>query len=150
MATVIVTTLDDLVDGNTTDITTLNATPGGAGISLREAILAANNTGGADTIDLTGVAGTILLTNASGVLPITDSVTINGPGASNLSVSGNNAVRVLDISGAVTVTIDSVTIANGSIAASGGGIAVATGSTLNLSNSTLSGNTSNGGFNTGG
>ncbi|MEG4121836.1 choice-of-anchor Q domain-containing protein, partial [Microcoleus sp. N9_B4] len=145
MATVIVTTLDDLVDGTTTNITTLNATPGGAGISLREAIAAANNTAGADTIDLTGVAGTILLTNASGALPITDSVTINGPGASNLTVSGNNAVQVFNISGAgTTANIDSITIANGRIITNGGGIAVGTGSTLNLSNSTVSGNRATG------
>jgi hypothetical protein len=110
MATVSVTTTDDLVDGNITSIAALIATPGGAGISLREALLAANNTTnttGADAIDLTGVAGTILLTNTSGQLPITDSVTINGPGASKLTVSGNNAVQVFNISGAgTTVNID--------------------------------------------
>jgi hypothetical protein len=144
MATVSVTTTDDLVDGNITSIAALIATPGGAGISLREAILAANNTAGADTIDLTGVTGTILLTNASRQLPITQSVTINGPGATNLTVSGNNAVRVFNISGTTTVNIDGMTIANGNLAGNSAGIQVAAASTLNLSNSTVSSNTATG------
>ena len=42
-----------------------------------------------------------------GELPISDSVTINGPGANKLSVSGDDAYRVFDISNNATVTIDS-------------------------------------------
>ncbi|MEG3894700.1 MULTISPECIES: choice-of-anchor Q domain-containing protein [unclassified Microcoleus] len=122
-----------------TTYTVTNTNDSGAG-SLRDAITTANGTVGvADIIDITGVSSTIVL--ATG-LSITDSVSINGPGASNLTVSGNNAVRVLDISGTVTVNIDSLTIANGSVASTkGGGIRVGTGSTLNLTNSTVSGNT---------
>src|SRR5262245_33921747 len=40
----------DLVNGNTTSIANLIANNGGDGISLREAVLAANSSAGADTI----------------------------------------------------------------------------------------------------
>src|SRR5262249_35027639 len=53
--------------------------------SLRAAVSAANAKPGADAIDF-AVTGTVGLT--SGELDITDSVTINGPGASALTVSG--------------------------------------------------------------
>ena len=52
LATITVTTFTDENNGNTSSITVLQGTPGGAGISLREAIIAANNTAGDDTIIL--------------------------------------------------------------------------------------------------
>ena len=70
--------------------------------SLRAAVAAANANPGADDIDF-ATTGTIGLT--SGQLDITDSVTINGPGASALTVSGNHASRVFGIIGDPTVTI---------------------------------------------
>src|SRR5262249_37319621 len=70
---------------------------------------------------------TIRLTN--GELAITKSLDIEGPGANQLTVSGNHASRVFDISGGVTVTIAGMTVtdglANGSspvLASTGGGI----------------------------
>ena len=70
--------------------TVLNRNDSGPG-SLRAEIAAANANPGADTIVFdNGVNGTIKLT--SGELLITDSVTINGPGANKLSVSGNDAM----------------------------------------------------------
>ena len=48
--TVTVNTALDENNGVTTSIANLIATPGGAGISLREAIIAANNTAGANTL----------------------------------------------------------------------------------------------------
>ena len=61
--------------------------------SLRAAILLANDApASADTIDLTGVAGTITLT--TGQLEITDALTITGPGADLLTLSGNDASRI--------------------------------------------------------
>ena len=51
VGSLVVTTTADTVDGTTTSVSNLIADPGGDGrISLREAILAANATGGADTI----------------------------------------------------------------------------------------------------
>ncbi|MEG4806375.1 choice-of-anchor Q domain-containing protein, partial [Microcoleus sp. F8-D1] len=145
MATVSVTTTNDLVDGTTSSIANLIANPGADGkISLREAIVAANNTAGADAIDLTGVSGTITLASS---LSITNSVSINAQGASNLSVSGNNAVRVFDISGSgVTVNISDMTVTQGSVTGSGANISVTGGSTLTLNNSTVSNGTASGTF----
>src|SRR5438067_13661342 len=72
-----------------------NTSDSGAG-SLRQAILDANGAAGADTILFgSGVTGTITLT--SGQLSITGDLTITGPGANRLTVSGNNASRVFQI-----------------------------------------------------
>ncbi len=94
-----------------------NTDDSGAG-SLREALANANP---GDTIDLTGLSGTITLT--TGQLEIEDAVTIQGPGASALAISGNNASRVFylldDLSGG-TVTISGLTITGGNDGPGGG------------------------------
>ncbi len=93
-----------------TTISVLNTDDSGPG-SLRQAIMDANAQEGADTIEFAeGVQGTIGLT--SGQLAITDELTIDGPGADVLTVSGSGMSRVFLVSGA-TVTIDDVTIADG-------------------------------------
>ena len=113
--------------------------------SLREAITNANADdqsgstdcaagSGADTIDFS-VVGTITLGTA---LPsITGDLTISGPGASSLTISGGGLVRVLSM-GAVTVNISGVTLTDGS-AANGGGIQN-DGGTLSIHDATLSDN----------
>ena len=89
----------------TNTVTTL--ADSGAG-SLRQAL--ADSAAG-DTIAF-AVTGTIALT--SGELVITNSLTISGPGATNLAVSGNSARRVFRISApGATVTISGLTICNG-------------------------------------
>src|SRR5262245_56353410 len=117
--------------------TVRNLADSGVG-SLRQAVLDANAHPGADLIAFAPAArhGTIALT--SGELSITGDLTIDGPGAHRLSVSGNHASRVFDVSAGATVTIAGMTItdglANGSapvIASTGGGI-------LNYGNLTLS------------
>ncbi len=75
--------------------------------SLRQALLIARDGG---TINIT-VRGTITLT--SGELVVDKSVTIQGPGAANLAVSGNNASRVFHIMPGKTVTISGLKISNG-------------------------------------
>src|SRR5262245_17613650 len=67
--------------------TVLNLLDCGPG-SLRAAVVAANANPGADAIDF-ATTGTIALT--SGQLDISDSLTINGPGAGALTISGNDA-----------------------------------------------------------
>jgi predicted outer membrane repeat protein len=58
--------------------------------TLRDAVDDANTTGGADTISFAGgVTGEITLITSKGPIPITDDLTINGPGAGVLSVSGD-------------------------------------------------------------
>src|SRR5262249_15313017 len=77
--------------------------------SLRAAIAAANANSGADTIVFAkGVGGTIKL--MSGELSITDSLTITGPGANQLALSGNNASRVIEIAAGFDVALSGLTI----------------------------------------
>jgi hypothetical protein len=89
--------------------TVLNLADSGPG-SLRQAILAANANPGADVIGFAGgLKGTIPLASE---LSVTDDLTINGPGANQLTVSGNNATRVFHVSG-TSLAINDLTIANG-------------------------------------
>ena len=104
----------------------------GAG-SLRAAIAAAAP---GDTINFS-VTGTIMLASE---LAIDKNLTIQGPGANLLTISGNNAVRVFNIgslSPGINVTLTGLTIASGI----GGGIY--NNSTLTITNSTLAGNSAN-------
>jgi HYDIN/CFA65/VesB-like, Ig-like domain len=116
-----------------------NTNDSGAG-SLRDAI--ANTAAGGTVSFAPGVTGTITLT--TGALQISKDLTITGPGARSLSVSGNNASRVFELSGLVTVTIQALTITNGqtpdSAFESGGGIEVLQGALLVLEDSTVTGN----------
>ncbi len=106
-----------------------NLADSGAG-SLRAAIVAANTNPGADIVAFSpSVRGTVTLT--SGELLITDDLRIDGPGASRLAVSGNDASRVFNIASAATVSIDDLTITRGYNLLRGGGI-------INAGNLTLS------------
>ncbi len=121
--------------------TVLNPADSGTG-SLRQAILNANANPGADVIAFGAkVHGTIGLT--SGQLDLTTNLSIVGPGEDRLTVSGNNASRVFDVSNSVTVTITDLTVANGATVGGlgGGGILNEAGSTLTLIHSALSNNT---------
>src|SRR5262245_26154257 len=72
--------------------------------SLRQAILDANANPGADVIVFDAAArGTIGLT--SGQLNIIDDLTITGPGADMLTVSGNHTSRVFTVGPGETVVI---------------------------------------------
>src|SRR5262245_58771123 len=115
-----------------TTVTTLaDAGPG----SLRQAIL---DTPGGSTVDFQpGLSGTITLT--SGEVAINKDLTVAGPGADVVTVSGNHASRVFNIAPTFTVDISGLTIADGSVGiAFGGGILNA--GTLTVTDSTLSGN----------
>lgn len=115
----------------TLNVTNLNDS--GAG-SLRGTLASA---GSGDTIVFApGVTGTIALVSS---LSITQSVTIQGPGAANLTLSGQNAVRVINVT-AGNLTLSGVTVANGATNLLGGGINNADTSTLTISNCAFSGN----------
>jgi hypothetical protein len=104
--------------------------------SLRDAI-ASTPAGG--IVDFQpGLTGTITLT--TGELAITKDLTIAGPGADVITVSGNHASRVFDIPGPVTVALAGLTVANGSAAGDGGGIAAGQGSRLTVTGTVISGN----------
>jgi hypothetical protein len=124
-------------------ITVTNTNDSGSG-SLRAAIAAAAP---GDTINFNlAYPATITL---SSFLTIRTNLTIAGPGASNLAISGNNAVGIFEIT-AGTVTISGLTIENGYGEGGAGpiGDGIYNTATVTVINSTLSGNS--GGFSGGG
>ena len=87
------------------------------------------------------VVGTIALT--SGELKITKAITINGPGANVLAISGNSLSRVFELAG--TINISGLTIKNGLSKPDGtdffGGMGVlVTSGTVNLTDSVITNN----------
>ncbi len=131
MATITVTSLGD---------GTANAANcPGANCRLRDAIAKAVD---GDTIGFS-VTGTITLN--SGNLTISQNLTINGPGAAQLTISGNNTSRVFSITS--VVSLSGITIANGKGPASGfitdNGAGINNFGTLTLANCTVSGNSAN-------
>jgi hypothetical protein len=149
-------------DCTTNPIVTTNA-DSGAG-SLRQAIADACP-GSTITFAKTVVSPITLASELS----IDENLTIQGPGASSLTISGNNSVSGLTLSngkapvvggqavgGCIfnnstsTLTITSVTVSNstaqGVFAMGGGGILNNNTGTLDITNSTISGNSSSDGF----
>jgi hypothetical protein len=112
---------------NAATLTVTNTDDSGPG-SLRDTIAAAAP---GDTIDFS-VTGTIILASE---LSVTKSLTIAGPGAANLSLDGNDLVRVLKVQGAdLNVTISALTITRGRNTTDrrGGGISREGGGTLTI------------------
>jgi hypothetical protein len=140
LATVTVTNTLDVVNGDVSSISALIDNSGNDGISLREAIQAANNTAGADTITFGGATFTDAtpdtITLGSG-LTITSDLTIQGTGASNLAVAGNNSFDLFTVITDVTASFDGLTIRNGNYGIVNRG-------TISLNNSTISNNASDG------
>jgi hypothetical protein len=102
---------------------------------------------GANTIKFAGgLHGTITLASE---IAITSSLTIDGPGANQLTVSGGNTTRVFDVSGSAThLAIDGLRIANGlavpsaflpGLAAFGGGL-LNNGANVTLTHDVFAGN----------
>jgi hypothetical protein len=89
--------------------------------SLREALTAAAGSPGTDTITFASSlnGGTITLSGTS--LLVTSSVTIIGPGADLLTIHGNGASRVFNVSSGVEATMRGLTVTGG-YAGDGGGI----------------------------
>ncbi len=118
--------------------------------TLRGAIIAANGAGGIDTIEFDSSltsSGPALITLTLGELLITNAMNIVGPGASSLTVSGNNASRIFDVdandNGAAQVGISGLTLSGGNgtgTNASNSGGAIYNAETLTLNNSALTGN----------
>lgn len=128
---------------------TVTSTNDDGGLGTLRAAIAGAQTG--DTVVFqSGLSGTIVLQST---LMILNSITIQGPGAGQLAVSGNKAVQVFYIqTSGSPVTISGLTIENGANPGNltGGGIYNERGGTLMLTNITVSGNSSNQGGGTGG
>lgn len=139
LSTITVTSLAD----------TFNA---GTGVTLRDAIYAANNNtsidgsvaGEAGVQNIigfqSGLTGTISLTQ--GQFTISSSMKIEGLGAANTIIDAQQNSRVFNItSTAGDVALDGLTLENGQVAAAGGAIYSTSMGTLTVTNSTLSANT---------
>jgi len=111
-------------------VTNLNNDGGG---SLRQAIA---DVGAGETITFqAGLTGTIILTTE---IDITKSLAITGPGADQITVSGNTLRRVFDITNSAgDVSFSGITIANGKESA-GAGIRDRSTGTTTLTNVTFS------------
>lgn len=118
-------------------ITVTNTNDSGAG-SLRQAIADAAP---GDTINFGGSISGSTITLTSGELVIDKDLTIQGPGAHLLSISGNNASRVFNIYQA-TATLDGITIRDGTAGEGliGGGINNSQTGRLTVSNCAVSNN----------
>ena len=108
-------------------------------VSLRAEIAAAKT---GDTIAFAPSLNGQTITLTSGELLITQSLTIDGPGAGNLTISGNFASRVFEVgqSNGIKVTLSGLTITSGVAQDGLGGGAIENFGNLTVSNCTLSGN----------
>jgi hypothetical protein len=99
--------------------TVTNNSNSGAG-SLRQAVINANGSGGADTINFLVIPSPITLT--TGEIAINEALTIKGPGADSLTVSGNNLSRIFNTTGApagAAISINGLTLTGGNEPAAG-------------------------------
>jgi len=106
--------------------TVTNCNDSGAG-SLRQAVIDVVARG---TVDFSSSLGCPTITLTSGRINITKDLTITGPGAANLAVSGNKASQVFFVEQKVSAKITGLTITNGLangsgdvVSSNGGGIA---------------------------
>ena len=129
--------LSSLVVTTTSDVTNPNDNV----LTLREAIADANVFGGTNIITFApNVTGTITLLGSSGgrLDSSNGNLTIQGPGAGVLAVSGGNNSQVFNLSGGNTYAISGLTITGGGN--TGGGVSIGAGDIATLTNDTISGN----------
>ena len=93
--------------------TVTNTNDAGAG-SLRQAVLDANASAGADIVDFSPLfLSPQTITLLTGDITITDPLSINGPGASLLTVSGNHNSRIFAAVSFGPIMITGMTLTNG-------------------------------------
>ncbi|WP_279387970.1 choice-of-anchor U domain-containing protein [Thiobaca trueperi] len=98
--------------------TVTSSADSGAG-SLRQALVEVCG-GGAIGFDATTFAAPQTITLAS-ELTVGKHVTVNGGTARNVTVSGNNAVRVFHVNDGANLTLNDLSVVNGRVTATGGG-----------------------------
>jgi len=96
--------------------------PADSGDGSLRAVIAEAQSGDQIVFDDSLQGQTITLT--SGELAISKDLDIDGPGADQLTVSGNHASRIFSISGGATVTIAGLTITDGRVVGDNGGGAI--------------------------
>ncbi|MDQ3750413.1 MAG: hypothetical protein M3367_15570 [Acidobacteriota bacterium] len=140
-ATFVVNNNGDTNDANTSDNICADSS---GNCTLRAAIQQANASPGDDTITFALVTPATI-TLANGELRIDSNITIDGLGARNLIIDGNNASGVLSIGGFggtfIIVRISGLTVTNGNSGGRTGGGILNYG-TLNLSDVTIRNNVS--------
>ncbi len=132
------TLLSTIVVNNPTDIPVTGQT------DLRQAIAQANSDGGGDTIVFSSLFNsphTITLTGGALELSgTTAGITITGPGANLLSVSGNQSSRVFLVDANVNASISGLTITDGNAGQDSNGGGLYNLGTLSLTDCSVSGN----------
>ncbi|HEX4021133.1 MAG TPA: choice-of-anchor Q domain-containing protein [Acidobacteriaceae bacterium] len=123
----------DLGAVQTNYLTVTNLNDSGSG-SLRNAMTTANSDGSGDIDFQSGLTGTITL--ASALPDITGNLNIAGPGANQITVSGNNAVDGFTMDSGANVAMTGLTVAN----SSGSKAGITNSGTLTISNCAVSNN----------
>ncbi|AFY66535.1 Polymorphic membrane protein Chlamydia [Geitlerinema sp. PCC 7407] len=115
--------------------------------SLRDTLAIAQS---GDTIQFAPALANQTITLTSGQLTINKTLTLDGAGAPGLTISGNNASRVFQITGGTTATLRNLIVANGRVSGAdeatgaGGGIWTGENAVLTLENTQV--NNSSAGF----
>lgn len=135
---VVSTTADDL------SATASNCIPASASCTLRDALQAANQINGANITFAPSVFSKAQTITLNSQLPwIASNVTIQGPGAKLLTISGGGTISPLEINGGI-VHISGLTFANASAANDGGAI-YNNGANLTVTDTAFSGNSATNG-----
>ncbi|MEM1425893.1 MAG: DUF4347 domain-containing protein, partial [Cyanobacteria bacterium P01_H01_bin.130] len=137
------------INGTVTSITALQATPGPDGISLEEAVAAANNTAGDDIIQLT--PGAVYTTTATLTVNGADNLTVQSgtmtdpiAHSSKARISAGNLHQVFLTSGSGDLSLFNLVIRDGNAGVNrGGGIQATSSGALNVNHSVLTANTAN-------
>lgn len=109
--------------------TVTNANNSGTG-SLRQAVINANNAAGADLIDFSSFFNSPRTITLASQISITGPVTIDGPSAANVTISGNDAVRIFNTQSAPTgaaIQLVDLTLTSGRVTGTEWGGAVLSG-----------------------
>lgn len=140
----------DAKDANTADgVCDADATTAGQQCTLRAAVEQANNNNQADTVTFSVTNRiTLPLGNLSVAADNGNALTIDGPGAGNLTVAGTNPVRarIFFVSLDADATIEGITIEGGDpLPFAGGGGGINNAGTLTVRNALVIGNTATNG-----
>src|SRR5262249_35449010 len=116
-------------------LTVLNNADSGAG-SLRDTMAAAQS---GDTVVFDSSLMREAITLTSHPIVLSSNLTIEGPGANLLAISGNQHSRIFELNGSAQVTLENLTLTGG-VSSQGGAILIGGTASLTLAGDILSGN----------